>query len=56
MKKSDILSLVCVLAICSIRTNSAKIHVNPQTGHFVDEHGRTRMFRGFNSVIKEHPW
>ena len=34
----------------------SKIHVDPTTGHFVDEAGRVRMFRGVNSVKKESPW
>ena len=34
----------------------SKIHVDPITGHFVDEGGRVRMFRGINSVNKKSPW
>ena len=31
----------------------SKIHVDPQTGHFMDEAGRVRMFRGINVVNKD---
>ena len=34
----------------------SKIHVDPQTGHFIDEAGRVRMFRGFNAVNKNPPY
>ncbi|TRY67375.1 hypothetical protein TCAL_12092 [Tigriopus californicus] len=34
----------------------SKIHVSPTTGFFEDELGRTRLFRGINSVVKKHPW
>ena len=34
----------------------SKIHVEPKSGHFVDEHGRVRFFRGVNSVRKSAPW
>ena len=34
----------------------SKIHVDPQTGHFIDEAGRVRMFRGINSVNKRPPY
>ena len=37
-------------------TDMSKIHVDPTTGHFVDEAGRVRMFRGVNSVYKQFPW
>ena len=30
--------------------------MDPETGEFKDEHGRARIFHGFNSVIKHHPW
>ena len=34
-----------------------KIFVDPtRTGHFIDEMGRVRMFRGVNSVTKGFPW
>ena len=33
-----------------------RIHVDASTGHFVDEFGRVRIFRGVNSVKKAHPW
>ena len=34
----------------------SRIHVDPESGHFLDEHGRVRMFRGINSVEKGFPW
>lgn len=34
----------------------SKIHVSPTTGFFEDELGRTRLFRGINSVVKKDPW
>ena len=33
-----------------------RIHVEQSTGHFVDQYGRVRMFRGINSVLKSPPW
>ena len=33
----------------------SNIHVDPLTGHFMDEAGRVRMFRGINSVNKDIP-
>ena len=33
-----------------------KIHVDPDTGHFVDPAGRVRIFHGLNSVEKQPPW
>ena len=34
----------------------AKIHVDPQTGHFMDPAGRIRIFHGLNSVEKQPPY
>jgi hypothetical protein len=34
----------------------SRIHIDPSSGHFVDEFGRIRLFRGINSVIKSDPW
>ena len=33
-----------------------RIHVDQSSGHFVDEFGRVRIFRGVNSVLKRPPW
>ena len=33
-----------------------KIHVDPSSGHFMDEAGRVRMFRGINAVNKDPPY
>jgi len=30
--------------------------VDPSTGHYVDEFGRTRIFHGMNVVVKHAPW
>ena len=38
----------------STSTPLTSIHVD--SGHFVDEHGRVRLFHGINSVIKGFPW
>jgi len=32
------------------------IRVDPSTGHYVDSHGRTRIFHGMNVVYKKAPW
>jgi len=34
----------------------AHFKVNPSTGHFVDEFGRSRFFHGVNAVYKIPPW
>ena len=34
----------------------SRIYVDPKTHHFMDEHGRVRLFHGYNSVIKYFPW
>ena len=34
----------------------SKIHVDPNTGHYIDEAGRVRMFRGINAVNKKPPY
>lgn len=34
----------------------SKIHVDPHTGHYMDEVGRIRMFRGINAVNKRPPY
>lgn len=34
----------------------SKIHVDPSTGHFMDEVRRVRMFRGINAVNKDPPY
>ena len=40
----------------SCQNELPRIHVEETTGHFVDEFGRVRIFRGINSVRKGHPW
>ena len=51
--------LAALLALVMVGGASAslpRIHVDPSTGHFVDENGNVRLFRGINSVIKGFPW
>ena len=52
---NSIFAILAGLDICNGSTLS-RIHVDPSSGHFVDELGRIRLFRGINSVIKEDPW
>lgn len=33
-----------------------RVRVQPSNGHFVDEHGRTRIFHGLNVVYKQPPF
>jgi len=40
--------------VASVASELSPIHV--ENGHFVDEFGRVRLFRGVNSVIKHFPW
>mmetsp|Transcript_6483 Transcript_6483/g.19660 ORF Transcript_6483/g.19660 Transcript_6483/m.19660 type:complete len:534 (-) Transcript_6483:205-1806(-) len=49
---------VCgTLALSPARASSPEaIRVDPSTGHYVDSHGRTRLFHGVNVVYKIPPW
>ena len=42
--------------LVEIRPSLSKIHVDPLSGHFMDEVGRVRMFRGINAVNKDRPY
>lgn len=48
------LSLLVILV--SLLGCVLSIKVNPQTHHFVDDFGRTRIFHGMNAVYKIPPW
>merc|ERR550532_969856 len=37
-------------------TSSPLTSIHVDSGHFVDEFGRIRLFHGINSVIKGFPW
>ena len=52
----NIYKLVLGILIVLRLSFSMKIHVVPETGDFVDEVGRVRMFRGINSVVKHPPY
>ena len=47
--------LLITISVCDVRVLQ-KIHVHPESGEFVDEWGRVRLFHGINSVIKGFPW
>ncbi len=44
-----------ILAICVCQL-SAKIKVDTETGYFVDEFGRFRLFHGVNVIYKLAPY
>ena len=41
---------------CYTDVRLPKIHVDPDTGHFMDTAGRIRIFHGLNSVEKQPPY
>ena len=48
------ISLVAVALLSAVASSTIK--VDPKTRHFVDEHGRSRIFHGFNAVVKKAPY
>lgn len=52
----QIVGYLVIFGILSFLANAGRIYVDPETHHFIDEHGRVRMFHGYNSVVKHHPW
>ena len=48
--------LLVFLACSGTALELSRIRVDGKTGHFLDEHGRVRLFRGVNSVLKRPPW
>lgn len=55
-------SLALILVRCSYTAGFAEalpldtIRVDPSSGHYVDSHGRARIFHGMNVVYKREPW
>lgn len=57
MCKNDLPALVvmaCIFAVAALEVDP--IHIDPATGHYMDSHGRTRIFHGMNVVYKKAPW
>lgn len=57
-RREDLSNLLLVLFVCMAfgQDELLRIHVDPETGHFIDSLGRVRIFRGINSVVKGPPW
>ena len=51
-----IVHLTLLIILARLVLPLSKIHVDPSTGHFMDEVGRVRMFRGINAVNKDPPY
>ena len=53
-------SLRSLLAASSLPAAAAaalgNISIDRLSGHFVDDHGRVRIFHGVNAVLKAYPW
>jgi endoglycosylceramidase len=49
-------ALFALLLVLATLTWCKFIRVDPQTQHFIDEHGRTRIFHGVNAVYKVFPY
>jgi len=48
-------ALLVVLSV-SVDPITDPIRIDPTTGHYVDAHGRARVFHGVNVVYKTEPW
>eukprot|EP00128_Syssomonas_multiformis_P014358 Colp12_sorted_trinity150504_noHs@8228 len=54
--RAVVVALVLALAVLTAEASLGRIKVNPETHLFVDEFGRTRIFRGVNAVYKVGPY